>query len=66
MWVQELIENLDRKNAEITFNKHLFDRQEYWKLDLDKIEETVRGGRIVEKKCGVPDKLCFQKYPKKS
>ena len=44
MWIGELTKKLDRRKAEITFDPHLFDRKEYWNLDLDKIEETVRTG----------------------
>ena len=62
MWAQELLESLDRKKVEITFHPHVFDRQEYWNLDLDKIEETIRTGKILEKKCEMPNKLCFQRY----
>ena len=62
MWKEELAKNLDRKKAEITFDPHLFNRKEYWNLDLDKIEETVRTGKIFEEKCEHPNKLCFERY----
>ena len=62
MWIEDLTEKLDRKKTEITFSPHLFDRKEYWNLDLDKIEETVRSGRIFEEKCEMPDKICFKRY----
>lgn len=60
MWIEEL--KLDRKKVEVTFSPHLFDRREYWNLELDKIEETVRSGKIFEEKCEKPNKLCFQRY----
>jgi len=62
MWVEEILNQLPRKEAEITFDQHLFDRTEYWNLDLDKVEETVRKGRILEDKCAKPNKLCFTLY----
>lgn len=62
MWFFELTEKLNRKKAAITFDPHLFDRQEYRNFDLDKIEETVRGGAVFEEKCEMPNKLCFQRY----
>ena len=62
MWIEDLTEKLDRKKAEITFSPHLFDRKEYWNLDLDKVEETVRSGKIFEEKCEAPNKLCFKRY----
>lgn len=62
MWIEELNKRLDRKKASITFDPHLFDRKEYWNLDLDKIEETVRTGRIFEEKCEEPNKICFKRY----
>ena len=62
MWVDELNNRLDRKKAEITFDPHLFDRKDYWNLDLDKVEETVRTGRIFENKCKKPSKVCFKRY----
>lgn len=40
----------------------IFDRKEYWNLDLDKIEEAVRTGKIFEKKCEMPNKICFKRY----
>ena len=62
MWTAELIRRLDRKRAGITFDPHLFDRKEYWNLDLDKIEETIKSGRIVYAKCESPNKICFRRY----
>ena len=62
MWIEDLTRKLNRKKAEITFSPHLFDREEYWNLDLDKIEETVRNGKIFEEKCELPNKLCFTRY----
>ena len=64
MRIEDLTKQLDRKNAEITFDQHLFDRKEYWNLDLDKIEETVRTGKIFEEKCEEPNKICFKRYSK--
>ena len=51
MWKKELMKTLDRKNAEITFDPHLFDRKEYRNLDLGRIEETVRSGKVLDNKC---------------
>ena len=62
MWIEDLTRKLNRKKAEITFSPHLFDRKEYWNLDLDKIEETVRNGAIFEEKCELPNKICFKRY----
>ena len=62
MWIGELAKKLDRKKAEITFDPHLLERQEYWNLDLDKIEETARTGKIFDETCEEPNKLCFQRY----
>lgn len=62
MWIEDLVKKLNRKNAEITFDPHLFDRKEYWNLDLGKIEETVRTGKIFEKKCEKPNKICLKRY----
>ena len=62
MWIEEIMKQLNRNKAEITFDPHLFDRKEYWNLDLDKIEETVRTGKIFEQKCEKPNKLCFERY----
>ncbi len=62
MWKEELIRKLDRKDAVITFDAHLFDRKECRNLDLDKIEESVRTGKMFEEKCKEPNKLCFKRY----
>ncbi|MBI2667237.1 hypothetical protein HYX17_00530 [Candidatus Woesearchaeota archaeon] len=62
MWIKLLEKRLDRKKAEITFDPHLFDRKEYWNLDLDRIEETARSGKVSENKCEKPNKLCLKRY----
>ena len=62
MWIEELMSQLDRRKVEITFDPHLFDRADYWNLDLDKIEETVRTGTVFASKCTKPNKICFKRY----
>jgi len=62
MWIISLLKRIDRKHIDITFDPHLYDRQEYWNLDLDLIEETIRSGRIFGSKCQKPRKLCFKKF----
>ncbi|MDP7116244.1 MAG: hypothetical protein QF632_00760 [Candidatus Woesearchaeota archaeon] len=62
MWKKELLEKQDRKAAEITFDLHVFDRVDYWNIELDKVEETVRTGDLLGAKCEEPNKLCFTKY----
>ena len=62
MWIEELSKKLDRRKSEITFDPHVFDRKEYWNLDLDKIEETVRTGNVFEEKCEKPNKICFKRH----
>ena len=61
-WIDKLLEKLDRAKCEVTFDPHAFDRSEYWSLDIDKVEETVRTGSIVPGKCKEPNKLCFERY----
>lgn len=61
-WIGKLLERLERTKCEVTFDPHAFNRSEYWNLDLDKIEETVRTGNIVQEKCEEPNKLCFERY----
>ena len=62
MWIDDALKALNRKKCLITFSRHLFDRQDYWSLELDKIEETIRSGKIFHEKCEEPDKICFQRY----
>ena len=62
MWIEELDRRLNRKKAEITFDPHLFDRKEYWSLDLDNVEEAIRTGKIFEEKCEEPNKICLKRY----
>lgn len=62
MWIEELERKLDRKKAEITFDAHLFHRKEYWNLDLDKVEESVRTGKRFIEKCEKPNKICLKRY----
>lgn len=61
-WIIDLQKRLDRKKSEITFHPHTFDKEKYLNLDLNKIEETVRTGRIFKNKCAKPNKLCFKRY----
>lgn len=61
-WESELLERVNRKTIEIAFDPHLFERTAYWNLELDKVEETVREGKIFPTKCEEPNKLCFKKY----
>lgn len=53
---------LDRTTTEITFDPHVFNRQQKRHFDLDFVEETVRTGTIVEEKSERPLKACFKKY----
>ena len=62
MWIEELMQCLDRRKTEITFDPHLFDRKEYWNLNLDKIEDTIRNGEVFESKCEKPNKVCFKRF----
>ena len=62
MWIEDLTRKLNRNKAEITFSPHLFDGKEYWNLDINKIEETLRNGKIFEEKCELPNKVCFKRY----
>jgi hypothetical protein len=58
-WIADL---LAKRNGGIIFSKHLLDKQVYWHLDLDKVEETVKTGSVAEDKCGMPCKICFERY----
>lgn len=52
----------NRRALPITFSPHAFDRKEYWALDIDKIEATVRSGELYYEKCEKLNKICFRKY----
>ena len=62
MWIDDALRAQNRKKCLITYSEHLFDRQDYWNLELDKIEETIRSGKLVHEKCEEPNKICFQRY----
>ena len=47
---------------EIRSKNAFFDRTEYYNLDLDKAEETVRTGIVIVGKCEEPNKICFERY----
>lgn len=51
-----------RKNAEITFDPHVFVHQGERNFDIDFVEETIRTGTIIEEKSELPHKLCLAKY----
>ena len=61
-WIESLLYLTERRTAEITFDQHAFDRTEYYNLDLDKAEETVRTGIVIVGKCEEPNKICFERY----
>ena len=50
-WIESLLDFIERRTAEITFDPHAIDRTEYYNLDLDKAEETVRTGIVIAGKC---------------
>ncbi len=54
--------NIKREKAHITFDPHVFDRKEYWNLDLERIEKTIRTGKIREDKCRKPNTMCLERY----
>jgi len=62
MWTEELLNGLNRRKARVTFDPHALDRAEYWNLDLEKVDDTVRTGSVVRGKSEKPNKLCFKKY----
>lgn len=62
MWIRDIIQRLNRKRAQITFDPHLFDRVDYLDIELGKVEETVRTGKVFERKCEKPNKVCFKRY----
>ena len=62
MWKKKLLKKFNRKKIQVTFNPHVFERVEYWRLDLGNVEETVRTGKISEAKCKPPNKICFERY----
>ena len=61
-WTERFIQQLNRKEAEITFDPHLFHRVDYRHLNFDFIEETIRDGDIYPLKCELPNKICFKRY----
>ena len=61
-WIGDLRGNVNRVTTEVTFDPHALDRVEYYNLDLDKVEETVRTGKIKFEKCKEPKKVCFERY----
>lgn len=62
MWINDLMNRANRRKAAITFDPHVFERKEYWNLDLVKIEQTAMLGKVFEDKCEQPNKLCFKMY----
>ncbi len=62
MWVDELLKRINRKHVLITFNPHLIIRETHRNLNLDRIEETVRFGKIDYNRCEIPNKICFIRY----
>ena len=62
MWIEDLLKRYNRKRVEITFNEHILKTQNKRNLDLDLVEETIRTGNIIIKKCERPNKLCSRRY----
>ena len=59
-WISFLL--LRRKIINITYSANAIERNECWGLDLDKVEETIRIGRIDYEKSERPEKACFKRY----
>lgn len=62
MWVRNLLQKHDRKKVQISLSIHFVTRKLDRNLELDKVEETVRTGKIFKQKCRWPKKLCFARY----
>ncbi len=62
MWVDDLLKRISRKYVPITFDPHLIMRETHRNLNLDRIEETIRFGRIDYSRCEEPGKICFVRY----
>jgi hypothetical protein len=59
-WINLLL--LRRKVISITYSAHAIERNEFWNLNLDKVEKTIRIGRIDYEKSKRPEKVCFKRY----
>lgn len=61
-WVGRLLSIVDRKTAEIHFHPHAEANTKIRAIDVDKIVETVRSGKIIWHKCEYPDKIAFKRF----
>ncbi len=62
MWERRILDALDRRTAEITFDPHVFERKSSRNLEFEKIKKTVREGHLLKGKCQTPNKICFEHY----
>jgi len=61
-WIREQLNRLDRKKARIIIHAHALEKAAHERFTIEQLRETVQTGRLVEKKCGYPNKLCFKRY----
>ncbi|MBU1626908.1 hypothetical protein KKB18_06015 [bacterium] len=62
MWVDFSLKSVNRKYIPITYDPHLIIREGHRNLNLDRVEETVRFGKIDYSRCERPGKICFVRY----
>lgn len=61
-WIIDCLEKVDRKRVEIIYSLHAANQISANFMLRDKIEETIRTGRLHLLKCEPPNKLCFRRY----
>jgi hypothetical protein len=58
----DLATEIRSKKLEITYAEHFLERKEYRGLEIEKVEYTIKKGKLKYSTCRKPNKLCFQHY----
>ncbi len=63
LWAKEVMNRLDRKHASILFGEHAAKDKNLTIEDVDKVEQTIRIGKVDDEKCTQEkERICFKNY----
>ena len=64
-WIRIALSTFHRREVIVHFHQHAEIKNFERNLDVDRIVETIRIGKVFERKCTYPDRIAFSCYFKK-
>jgi hypothetical protein len=61
-WLEKALKKYKRRKVFVHFHPHAEIRVQTRNVDVDKIVETVRKGKVFEEKCRRPDRVAFSLF----